>query len=73
MIYGFFSPSSDLVDIQVALDESQMDSFVFALTYSLEGREMIKDLRDIKELTKNNKVEGLNNQFIVNSEFRGKF
>lgn len=70
LIYGFFSPSSDLVDIQVALDESQMDSFVFALTYSLEGREMIKDLRDIKELTKNNKVEGLNNQFIVNSEFR---
>lgn len=70
MLYGFFSPSSDLVDIQVALNDSCMDSFVFALTYSMEGREMIKELKDITTLTKNNKVEGLNNQFVVHSEFR---
>lgn len=71
MVYGFFSPSSDLIDIQVALEDSVMDSFVFALTYSMEGREMIKDLKDIKELTKSNKVESLNNQFLVHSEFKG--
>lgn len=72
-MYSFYNPTSDLVDIQVAMNDTSMESFVFALAYTIEGRTIMKEMKDVNALAKPTKIEKLSELFVVFSESRGMF